>query len=1030
MIMILLQTLCILVLSAVSTIRAEGEVRCSQNCTCLLLENVFIQANCSRLGWTTIPPDLPYTLKLLDLSHNRLTSLTFKDLSKVKNLIHLNVSFNNITTLEDRSWNIIGQTYDLDFDCGNTDVGKGSLQLPTGDRKEKDVVLKKTLSSIRYLGQWWLQTLDISNNLLTDIANNTFRCLTLLQTLNISHNAITTLNPMPFSGLRSLVYLDLSDNRIPLSAESYPEEVFSPLGNLRDLSLLGNKIPQGRGWAHNLTFAYPSSWSYPDKALQHLTSLQTLHIDGLPGDAIPGTGFKKLTQLSFLDIGSFRGLCTLGSLPEYFFSNIATKKPIHVSLQSCKLSSIHPDAFSYLPTLTSLSLRNNHILGFDKFMEGSLSLNKTRIKTLDLTRINLWRRRYVKLLAQWFQHLQYTSLETLIVDNNGIMDIELKLAVILPRSLKMFSLANNKIIWIREIFTIYWLENLQIIDLSIQNKFTEYGLAKKIDTFEYTESGSNLYELSDGINLSSAAQKEKPDDNSTITSNETSAYRSSLINRRKDPDISYDLISHDTLRQLQTSVCPSIKARNITWSDKDVVYVISRPNGLQRMRRLVTRQNISVSKPFSNPIPIPRSLKKIYLNEAKLGLAIPKLSFLNNVLEHLELADNFLYCFDGPMYGLRNLKYLDLSNNYCIALNPLFFSDMPKLETLLLTFNTLGPSLETDENGTTFSNMASLKYIDISHNDIRVLHQDAFSNTGNLQTILLNNNAINEFNTNIGHLINLTLLDLSGNAISTVSHATMENIENILSVSPTLKIDILNNPLRCDCTTIAFLNWFQLRKVIFRRRSLYKCQFINGTHVKLEDIAEFYTPLWKRCNGTTFLVLALSGLFLMLILWSGFGIYCIYRVKLLFYIYISKRLYDDDEPQWRRFVFNVVRPSLEDRGVSCFISEIEPMAGKPLKMTDSITSVHLSTAKKTLVLLTRDLFVIEDHELEVNMAMLSEEMRMSKVLYFLLLEDCPPDCFPPHLRECIEKTRPVVYNRNNPQFWDHFARMIKSPSLF
>ncbi|KAK1151584.1 toll-like receptor 2 [Acipenser oxyrinchus oxyrinchus] len=61
-------------------------------------------ANCKGLNLDQVPPGLPASLESLDLSFNKLTAITNKDLAHLTQLRSLNLEFNNISHIEDEAF--------------------------------------------------------------------------------------------------------------------------------------------------------------------------------------------------------------------------------------------------------------------------------------------------------------------------------------------------------------------------------------------------------------------------------------------------------------------------------------------------------------------------------------------------------------------------------------------------------------------------------------------------------------------------------------------------------------------------------------------------------------------------------------------------------------------------------------------------------------------------------------------------------------------------------------------------------------
>lgn len=59
------------------------------------------RADCSHLSLSAIPPNLPRNITSLDMSHNRLGGIPPESLNPYRGLLHLNVSYNSITKLDE-----------------------------------------------------------------------------------------------------------------------------------------------------------------------------------------------------------------------------------------------------------------------------------------------------------------------------------------------------------------------------------------------------------------------------------------------------------------------------------------------------------------------------------------------------------------------------------------------------------------------------------------------------------------------------------------------------------------------------------------------------------------------------------------------------------------------------------------------------------------------------------------------------------------------------------------------------------------
>jgi toll-like receptor 3 len=65
-------------------------------------------ADCSHLRLKEIPPNLPWNITGLNVSHNRLVELPPASLATYPGLVHLDVGFNSLTKLEDSLCQTLG----------------------------------------------------------------------------------------------------------------------------------------------------------------------------------------------------------------------------------------------------------------------------------------------------------------------------------------------------------------------------------------------------------------------------------------------------------------------------------------------------------------------------------------------------------------------------------------------------------------------------------------------------------------------------------------------------------------------------------------------------------------------------------------------------------------------------------------------------------------------------------------------------------------------------------------------------------
>ncbi|GAB1863222.1 Insulin-like growth factor-binding protein complex acid labile chain [Camponotus japonicus] len=133
------------------------------------------------------------------------------------------VSFNT-------SWRGLERLRSLNLSCNNLPRIKDTLMIHVMNLSE-------------------LTCLDLSDNSLSDISDDSFRTLIGLVRLSLRKNAIGMVDENAFCGLDRLEFLDLSDNRLA----DLPDSALTPLYSLQKLDLSGNQLQVlGARWFESL----------------------------------------------------------------------------------------------------------------------------------------------------------------------------------------------------------------------------------------------------------------------------------------------------------------------------------------------------------------------------------------------------------------------------------------------------------------------------------------------------------------------------------------------------------------------------------------------------------------------------------------------------------------------------------------------------------------------------------------------------------------------------------------------------------
>ncbi|NXB02669.1 LRC19 protein, partial [Cnemophilus loriae] len=151
----------------------------------------------------------------------------------------------------------------------------------------------------------------------------------------------------------------------------------------------------------------------------------------------------------------------------------------------------------------------------------------------------------------------------------------------------------------------------------------------------------------------------------------------------------------------------------------------------------------------------------------------------------------------------RNITSLDLSfNSLVMPHHRTLLKHFPSLHSLNLSSNaklTLSPAV--------FSNLAALRMLDLSSCGITYIHMDTFKGLGNLHTLLLRNNSLQELD--VPFLLPLKALfhlDLQHNALVSVDIWSLQLMETV----PQVRLE--RNPWVCDCSAHPLQQWLQRRR--------------------------------------------------------------------------------------------------------------------------------------------------------------------------------------------------------------------------
>eukprot|EP00475_Leptophrys_vorax_P037587 TRINITY_DN6498_c0_g1_i1.p1 TRINITY_DN6498_c0_g1~~TRINITY_DN6498_c0_g1_i1.p1 ORF type:complete len:2003 (-),score=454.86 TRINITY_DN6498_c0_g1_i1:93-6056(-) len=328
---------------------------------------------------------------VIDLSHNLLDVVPVAALVSLrKTLIGLNLDYNHITLVEDRTFAEFEHLEELSFaheskrrlnlhersfdglknlktlnlsgnsTCKLLESHVDSLQslehllMNECALDIKRIVTKEVVNFSKFPK---LKSLHIAKNHLVCFTSEMFAGLEHLEVLDVSDNAISSIPSGPLDSLRSLRELRLQGN--PISA--FEQSLFVPLQNLRTLVLSNTEI-------RDLTSEF----------FKAVSKVETLELNGCDVHLRPRM-FSQLKQLKKLHLST----CHLKEIPANSFQGLENLEELE--LKDNGLTLIHSEGFKGLDSLSKLILSNNHIRFF---REGTLC-NLRQLLILDLSHNDL-----------------------------------------------------------------------------------------------------------------------------------------------------------------------------------------------------------------------------------------------------------------------------------------------------------------------------------------------------------------------------------------------------------------------------------------------------------------------------------------------------------------------------------------------------------------------------------------------------------------------------------------------------------------
>ncbi|XP_062576484.1 toll-like receptor 4 [Saccostrea cucullata] len=499
-------------------------------------------------------------------------------------------------------------------------------------------------------------------------------------------------------------------------------------------------------------------------------------------------------------------------------------------------------------------------------------------------------------------------------------------------------------------------------------------------------------------------------------------------------DLSLQMTSKPTSKLIDAFICQN----PLRPSDN----TIERHSNKYNTEPFQMRYNANIS------VTLPRNLRTLILRTIGIRLELSAIHVNpSNQLTHLDLSQNVITSFKGPIIGFNKLQYLDLSGNLCSLLSTRLFDFTTALQVLKLNNNLLGFSLKDDLDGGTFKNQVNLQELDLSDNRIQQLHEKLFKNLGKLQKLNLSSNFLTEWNVKIDNMWNLIMIDISDNTIMQLSQDATVSIAEISKKNRHFKIFLADNPFACSCDSRHFLQWSSKNRKHISDFHQMKCKLDNGTSFGFQDIETVLRLLEIQCKNYQVLTFIITSVIVCFVIIIVTGLVYRYRWKLRYLFYMTKNKYRLAKPIYQdTFTFDAfISYADEDRDFALHesISQLEKSRGLHLcldkrdfrpgtEIAANITEA-ITKSRKTIIILSNHFLNSYWCMYEFNMArMESIYTRDGKgVLFMVMYRHVTAKMLPLSMLALVESHSYIEY-RDDPQgnvvFWDKVADTCKNPS--
>ena len=248
----------------------------------------------------------------------------------------------------------------------------------------------------------------------------------------------------------------------------------------------------------------------------------------------------------------------------------------------------------------------------------------------------------------------------------------------------------------------------------------------------------------------------------------------------------------------------------------------------------------------------------------------------NISIKHLDVSNNVFDTVPDPFYcynTISTMEYVDISNCQMTCITKIFFTQCQwSVKLINASHNNFG-SLQggCNENpsprdfSTLFEPLTTLETLDLSYNSLSMLDEDFLQTQENLRELRISHNDLTSWRPNMTKWIQLEVLDLSYNNITTLSLETRLELIQLdrncgNRTTDHISLNLAGNPFDCTCKNLAFLQWLASTHLYLVDMPDYTCIYFGRQDVNSSNMLDLLSHLKWKCTSKVWLICSFIGL--------------------------------------------------------------------------------------------------------------------------------------------------------------------------